>query len=232
MDDPLAKQYKNMIELLLPSEPNNLQILKFIDSRFYKTVDSADCKEANDEFEDIERVKKSLSNLRGLVYSNLIRRHDDNLFFDLTRNILSNLASFKKLESIHIHSKGNELTMYLNQNNVNALSQITELCISVSLNVNDNTAKNLHRWTPKLQKLCLVIDISEITGTHMAKFKQIIENILSGLHCLKLFQIVFDMNSDDDDDKGCLNKIVASSELIRILYQLFPEIRHKQRSTL
>merc|ERR1712228_37804 len=88
-----------------------------------------DCKEANDAFEDIERIKKSLSNLRGFVYSS--PNIADDIFYCLTRSILRNFTSFKQLESIHIHYPEVNSELELLWNN---LSNVTELCISVPFN--------------------------------------------------------------------------------------------------
>ena len=58
-------KYANMANFLLPDAPNNLRVLKMENSFFDKT-DHPECKDANDAFEDVERMKSSLCNLKGI----------------------------------------------------------------------------------------------------------------------------------------------------------------------
>lgn len=88
------------------------------------------CQKANDSFENMENVKASLSNVNALVYAkpsieeNI--NHED-LFCQLTGRILSNMASFKCLHSLHIHS--NDLFRVICSIR---RPQVYELCISHS----------------------------------------------------------------------------------------------------
>eukprot|EP01083_Nonionella_stella_P241770 843979_1 len=179
-----------MFHFLLLPQPNQLQTLKFVNASMDKT-ELPECKDANDHFSDIEVIKSSLRNLKGLVYMEESGRVD-NLYFDLTRNILSNLASFKRLESIHTHCH-QLMSCYFHQNNVSALSNVTELCISVSLQQQDRTSPllALNRWAPKLEKICLVIEISDNDHLNIVStFTPILQKILRNQTRLKLFQIV------------------------------------------
>ncbi len=59
-------EYKNIVHFMLPSQPNQLQILKIENSCFLKT-DHSESTNANNEFENINRIKISLANLKGFV---------------------------------------------------------------------------------------------------------------------------------------------------------------------
>ena len=234
----MLKRYRNMIELLLPSQPNNLQTLKFINSHF-ENDDEDKCKEANDAFEDVERIKTSLSNLRGIAFCALPDYHNntaDNHFYSLTKMIFQNLPSFTKLESIHTHSMNLDLlSLCLNQNNVKALARITELCISVSLYVNHLEFRDLYRCFPKLEKLCLVVEIGPNAHEQKDKFHQIIRWIFAKMsYCknLRLFQLVFSFRSAAKKEcysLHCMEKIRASCDLLKYFVKTMPDIRNHPR---
>eukprot|EP00483_Globobulimina_turgida_P003406 UN03412 len=98
-----------MVHFILPSQPNSLPILK-LENTYLSETQHAECKNANDEFKNIDRIKQSLANLKGFVYENphdyCLNHHY--LFYSLAGNILSNLISFKYLESLHIHLDQNQ----------------------------------------------------------------------------------------------------------------------------
>eukprot|EP01083_Nonionella_stella_P206235 750295_1 len=208
-----VNNYAEMFHFLLLPQPNQLQTLKFINASMDKT-ELTECKDANDHFSDIEVIKSSLRNLKGLVYMEEFERVG-NLYFDLTRNILSNLASFKKLESIHTHSK-QLISCYLYQNNVPALNNVTELCISVSLQ-QDSTSPlySLHTWLPKLERLCLVVKISANDHLNIRKFKPVFGKILRDQIRLKVFQIVTLIDCGYDNDPAfCAKRLKIVTEMI------------------
>eukprot|EP01084_Bolivina_argentea_P305651 528040_1 len=98
-DDPeMFAEYKNIVNFILPSQPNNLQVLKFENSYLIKT-DHIECTNANNEFENINRIKLSLANLKGFVYGQSFYDDNDNLFFNLAHRFLSNLSLFNKLNT-------------------------------------------------------------------------------------------------------------------------------------
>eukprot|EP00483_Globobulimina_turgida_P009393 UN09412 len=76
-----------MLNFILPSQPNNLEILKFENSYFMIT-DHPECNDSNDEFRNIERIKTSLSNLKGFVYHSSKYDNDENQYFNLARIVL------------------------------------------------------------------------------------------------------------------------------------------------
>eukprot|EP01083_Nonionella_stella_P311597 1111553_1 len=212
-DEMFVNNYAEMIHVLLPPQPNQLQTLKFVNASMHKT-ELTEYKDANDHFSDIEVIKSSLRNLKGLVYTEESQRVN-NLYFHLTRNILSNLISFKKLESIHTHCQP-LISCYLHQNNVPALSNVTELCISVSLQ-QDRTSPlySLHTWLPKLERLCLVIKISDNDHLNTQKFKPILEKILRNQFRLKVFQIVTLIDCAYDNDPAfCAKRLKIVTEMI------------------
>ena len=220
------KKYKNIFELLLPSQPNNLQTLKFIDSDFSPTIDNVKCEEANEAIGDIQRIKSSLSKLKGLVYVSE-NMDSSNVFYNLSRSILSRLSSFKQLESIHTHNSKDDalLPSYLRRNNANALHQVTELCISVSLG--EDLLPNLYTLVPNLEKLCLVIDVSDPKKVSISAFEAIFRNILIYLFKLKLFQIVFLMQTgfDDKDSRFCIERMKIIHQFCKIMTEVIVHLR-------
>eukprot|EP01083_Nonionella_stella_P281745 958827_1 len=120
--DKIRTCYSRMIQLLLPPQPNRLEVLKFENSSMPKT-DIFACKDVNDQL-NIDAIKSSLCNLKGLVYEQPARdRGFTNLYWLLSRDILSNLISFKQLESIHTHCE-QLIPCYLNRNNIPALAKL------------------------------------------------------------------------------------------------------------
>eukprot|EP01083_Nonionella_stella_P173065 595841_1 len=215
-DEMFVNNYAEMIHVLLPPQPNQLQTLKFVNASMDK-AELTECKDANDHFADIEVIKSSLRNLKGLVYTEESQRVN-NLYFHLTRNILSNLISFKKLESIHTHCQP-LISCYLHQNNVPALSNVTELCISVSLQqvrTSPLYSNSLNTWLPKLERLCLVIEISHNDHPNIQTFKLIFEKILRSQIRLKVFQIVtlIDCGYDNTDPAFCAKRLKIVTEMI------------------
>ncbi len=236
-DEPYEK-YQNIANFILPSQPNRLQVLKFENSCFGKTIDPK-CADINNEFANIERIKTSLSNLNGFVYAQSTEEFasNNNLYFTLTTNILSNLILFSKLESIHTHSSTHDLiALYLNFTNVTASRQISELCISVgleSLNQNPSpfntrslTPFNRRRFVPHLEKLCLVIKISDNDKAFLPNFEKIIRSILRDLAKLKVLQIVAIIEDETGSDASfCTKKINILSELSKVLVNAFLWVR-------
>eukprot|EP01083_Nonionella_stella_P281746 958829_1 len=122
--DTIRSCYAPVIQFLLPSQPNQLQVLKFENAAMPKT-DIFACKDVNDQL-NIDAIKSSLCNLKGLVYEQPARANDIeylNLYWLLSRDILSNLISFKQLESIHTHCE-QLIPCYLNRNNIPALAKL------------------------------------------------------------------------------------------------------------
>ncbi len=155
-------KYKNILHFILQSQPNNLEILKFENSRCMKTYNH-ECKIVNDEFENIEKIKTSLVNIKGFVYGQSSEDTNSNIFYILATTILSNLISFPKLNSLHTHSS-TLIQLYLNDNNINALNKITELCVSISINDDIDRSSSLYKLNtlvPNLQKLCLVVNVCD-----------------------------------------------------------------------
>eukprot|EP01083_Nonionella_stella_P206236 750297_1 len=214
-DEMFVNNYAEMIHVLLPPQPNQLQTLKFINASMHKT-ELTEYKDANDHFSDIEVIKSSLRNLKGLVYMEE-SEGVGNLYFHLTTNILSNLISFKKLESIHTHCNP-LISCYLHQNNVPALSNVTELCISVSLQqvrTSPLYSNSLNTWLPKLERLCLVIEISHNDHPNIQKFKPIFKQILRNQIRLKVFQIVTLIDCGYDNDPAfCAKRLKIVTEMI------------------
>eukprot|EP01084_Bolivina_argentea_P247767 414497_1 len=218
------KRYKNIIKFLLPSQPNMLQTLKLENSYLLKTV-HPECKDSNDEFEDIQRIKTSLNNLHGFVYGepDFDYGQSQNLFLCLTRNILLNIISFKKLESIHIHSIYDDLiSIFINDTNINRLNNISELCVSIDMSF-DKTSPllSLKKRFPKLRKLCLVVNITESDDASeiVENFEQLMTSVLKANKKLTLFQIVTVITSE-----FCIKTMNIVGELCKKLVNSFNSI--------
>eukprot|EP01083_Nonionella_stella_P218693 783999_1 len=101
-------EYGNIVNLVLPSQPNRLEVLKlentFFEQRTYNTKYCV----YNKAMADIERITSSLANIKAFVYRECTQGdiefdRDDDLFLKLTTVILSNLLLFPKLKSLHVH---------------------------------------------------------------------------------------------------------------------------------
>jgi len=193
-----APKLENIVNLLLPSQPNNLDVIKLEQSAFDKT-NHKECKKAIGAFDSIERIKSSLCNLKGFVYAappeDLETICQYNLFAVLARNVLENLTSFKKIKSLHTHDHcdNDELFSYLDKENIPNLSNIDELCVTIP--ETDWYRLKTFAHLAHLKKLCLVIDVSSLNDAFCGIIKQIICNSK-----LQLFQIVILVNHEDDDD--------------------------------
>merc|ERR1712228_437503 len=113
------------------------------------------------------------------------------------------------------------------------LTQITELCMSVSLN-NGNTTltlQNIHSLVPNLKKLCLVIRISGNEETELKKFREVVRSILILTRCndLIFFQILFLIEANNyeqnKEDNFCMDRINISTQMIKLLTKSLVYIR-------
>eukprot|EP01084_Bolivina_argentea_P174760 302709_1 len=221
--DEMIALYPNIAHFLFPSTPNNIQILKFENSVFletdgYVTEDddyNPKISAANKMLTNFNRMKSSLSNLKGLVYSvGHIGGKCDCYFKKTAEKILDNLKSFPKLKSIHYHSS---LWLY-DKPFVNVfkknMNNIQEICISLSLGciTNSEILKNIS-FNTELTKLCLVINM-ETVNTYKkecnyvdAVINKFINQILFVFRSsgkLRLFQITAVMKNDKKNDDCCL----------------------------
>merc|ERR1712228_51237 len=105
---------------------------------------------------------------------------------------------------------------------------ITELCISVSLNAQivQGSLQQLFRAT-KLKKLCLVINISDIGKTLVSEIEGIFASILMRLSHLKLFQIVFSMETTDNDKNKhfCVERMKIINQISRKMVDVIINLR-------
>eukprot|EP01083_Nonionella_stella_P173064 595833_1 len=224
--------YLKMTQFVLPSQPNQIQILKFENTHMGE-IDHKYCKETKDnniQFADIERTKASLCNLKGLVYGHTEPQTD--VLFDLSKNILGNLASFRKLESVHTHDVDKQLiSLCLTRTNTNALRNITELCLSTTImQTATSPLRSLHQLVPKLEKLCLVFNISESDHENVQTFKKTFEAILLHQTELKVFQIVAVMDSYEEDEcceevEFCKKRLVIVTKLMKQYIQVLDSVR-------
>eukprot|EP01083_Nonionella_stella_P046056 123329_1 len=234
-DDAMYSEYKNLLQFLLPSQPNNLQVLRLENSSFAITNYSM-CDDVNDQMQNIERIKSSLSNLQGFVYAGgALDINSTNQFSVLTTKILNNLPSFKRLESIHIHVSR---LASLNDNISNISDQISELCIS--LQDSGSTLPCLNTFLPKLQKVCLVQSISRSRShpnTFATAFAETVSTILRVQTQLKVCQIVLIMDEatqerEDTSVDFCANRIVVINRLMIELIKSFNRTIRSKRSLL
>eukprot|EP01083_Nonionella_stella_P071323 191508_1 len=127
-------EYGNIVNLVLPSQPNHLEVLKLENTYFEETTDP-ECVVYNDAMQDIERITSSLANIKGFVYRKCQEDcDDDDLFFNLATIILNNLLLFPKLKSLHVHGKDVLLMGSANSNTSHVYSHISELCLTVLMN--------------------------------------------------------------------------------------------------
>eukprot|EP01083_Nonionella_stella_P299656 1018916_1 len=230
-DDAMYSEYKNLLQFLLPSQPNNLQVLRLENSSFAITNYSM-CDDVNDQMQNIERIKSSLSNLQGFVYAGgALDINSTNQFSVLTTKILNNLPSFKRLESIHIHVSR---LASLNDNISNISDQISELCVSVQ--PSDSSLRCLGTFLPKLQKLCLVTYIPKDVLS-MEAFAESISEILSVQTQLKVCQIVVIMDekterTEDTDADFCTKGIVIVNHMMKELVKSFNATARSKRSLM
>eukprot|EP01083_Nonionella_stella_P074695 202704_1 len=244
--DPPFSEYKYLLNFILPPQPNTLEVLKFENSWLIKPI-HADCSNTNGQFENIDTIRSSLTNLKGIVYGEPNDDEDD-LFLPLCRIILGHLSSFKSLESIHTHClrETQLLSSYLNTNNTDALHQITELCISVPFKQNNASPLDCLAGTmslPKLEKLCLVIPISENDEEHVSTFEKIVALILRSQIKLRVFQIValiIDNAEEEEQPDFCSKRLVSLTVFLKQLTHSlchtrilpkYPKVHSKQSLT-
>eukprot|EP01083_Nonionella_stella_P071894 193422_1 len=227
-------EYKNIVDCILPLQPNNLQIIRLQCCAFKPTDAPAQCQDVNDQFEDLERIQSSLSSLKGFVYSEHYGGiYGGDPFFHLAINIISNISSFKRLESVHLHCLMGDpalLASFLDRNNVNALNQISELCISVSIH-DTLPLRCLHHLLPKLKHLCVVISISENDYHIPSTFEGVIADILRVQSRLRVFQMVVIMDESEwDKDQTCSTfceeRIAILNEFLRKLVMSLNALQH------
>eukprot|EP01083_Nonionella_stella_P047963 128456_1 len=210
----------------------HLQILRFENSHFEPT-DHTECNGATRAFRDLDRIKASLINLKGLVYSKHVDiDNSSNQFFHLSSTIVHNISSFKRLKSIHAHClNAPQFLSFLNPNNTNELNQIRELCISVSIHQRTGSPLNCLQQTslPKLRKLCIVV--SGDSGSPSNSFAQAITSVLQKQGKLRVFQLVIVMNEpeskvEDTDDRFCERKIAVLNRFLKELLKLWSIARN------
>eukprot|EP01083_Nonionella_stella_P046055 123325_1 len=241
-DDEIYSEYRNMLNFILPSQPNSLQVLR-LEGSFFEATTHSTCDDVNDQMQNIERIKSSLSNLQGFVYAEHMGRLyssdiESNEFFHLTTNILNNLSSFKRLESIHIHSFFDQRVFsVLNDNISNISDQIRELCVSVQ--PRDSSLRCLGTFLPKLQKLCLVTYIPNNCVLNMGAgaFAESISRILSVQTQLKVCQIVIIIDektdtTEDTDADFCTKGIVIVNQMMKELVKSFNATARSKRSLM
>ena len=90
-DPEIYEQYKNMVHFILPPQPNNLEILKFQNSYFIKSTE-AECQDTNAEYENIERIKKSLANLKALVIKSIVKLTSVSITFNASERFFFKLS--------------------------------------------------------------------------------------------------------------------------------------------
>eukprot|EP01083_Nonionella_stella_P004932 14412_1 len=229
---PVYAEYNRMVDFILPQQPNALEILKFENASFCKTDDPR-CTATNDEFANINRIKSSLSNLKGFVYQEYITTNmyadSDDLYLPLCQNIMRNLSSFSKLESLHAHclfdtESLNSLVSYIDVFMLN----VTELCISVPFK--QETPSILDRLPNNLEKLCLVVHVSSKDKIHTAWFKREVASILQSQIMLRVFQIVAVMAEDEDEDPSksfCRKRLNVLTEFVKHMIQSLNDTRNQ-----
>eukprot|EP01083_Nonionella_stella_P068931 183362_1 len=232
IDSPV---HQDMIHFVLPPQPNQIRILKFENSFWRKEDESQEDGIAV----GIDHIKSSLCHLQGLVYHDHVLRETLNFFYHLVRNVLSNLVFFKNLESIHTHDYDADTdtpfySCYLSDSNANplpALRNITELCLSISMEQDPTSPlRSLHTLIPKLEKLCLVIQIQENDDQNVQNLKKTLQTILIKQTKLKTLQIVMVMDEiEDEDDETdgtfCSKRIAVVTELMKCMVTLLQFIR-------
>eukprot|EP01083_Nonionella_stella_P052268 138742_1 len=232
--DDVCSEYKNMVNFILPTEPNNLEIIRFENSSFERSMGKG-CESANDQFVNLDRIQSSLCNLKGFVYSQRINEpNSENQFFHLSTHISNNISSFKRLSSIHIHCLDDPqlITSFLNRNNMDTFNQITELCISVPIPSPGSPLHYLSTFKTELEKLCVVMHISDIDASNMATWGQRIASIIHKQTKLKVFQVVIIMDetedeTDETDLHFCTKRIVILNKLLK---QLVKSLNALERS--
>eukprot|EP01083_Nonionella_stella_P052269 138746_1 len=223
--DPIYSEYENIVNYILPLQPNNLEVIRFENSSLDREISTL-CDDATNAFLNVDRLRLSLSKLKGIVYSECEQAaNSDNMFFHLTTNILNNISSLKVLESIHIHCLKDPqlLTSFLNRNNMNLFNAITELCISVPIDTRqtvDSPLGCLSVFPTALEKLCLVIYISPTDSKNMNTLGQTIASILRKQTKLKVFQIVIIMDEiqgapEQTDPRFCTKRIAVLNHLLK-----------------
>eukprot|EP01083_Nonionella_stella_P123677 372811_1 len=239
--DPIYSEYENIVNYILPLQPNNLEVIRFENSSLDREL-SNKCDDANNAFLNVDRLRLSLSKLKGIVYSERVTGgtlNSDNMFFHLTTNIVNNISSLKLLESIHIHCLKDHqlLTSFLNRNNMNSFNAITELCISVPIDARQSAGSPLgclSSFSTELEKLCLVIYISPTDSKNMNTLGLTIASILQKQTKLKLFQIVIIMDEtqgihERTDPQFCTKRIAVLNELLKKLAKSFNALHCKSR---
>eukprot|EP01083_Nonionella_stella_P058700 153718_1 len=194
-DGDIVPKSMHMLQFILPQQPNNLQVLKLENSYCSITnVMEGEIDDADQTFNNLKRIKESLTNLKGFCCST-VQTHD-NYFYEISVKILSHLSCFKRLQSIHTHNT-ELLGLYLHDANIPTLCQITELCITVpSGETGLALLRNLRDWTPNVQKICLVFDVDHEKKDYLLKYVPMIQNILKFAGNLRLFCIVTKMEDE------------------------------------
>eukprot|EP01083_Nonionella_stella_P218695 784002_1 len=229
-------EYGNIVNLVLPSQPNRLEVLKlentFFEQRTYNTKYCV----YNKAMADIERITSSLANIKAFVYRECTQGdiefdRDDDLFLKLTTVILSNLLLFPKLKSLHVHEKDALLLGRGdgNSNTDNVYNNIDELCLTVLMNTFKYivTTRPLTKLYPNLEKLCLVIDINPSDGdadraSDATLFMRWITHLLDTYE-LKVLQIVALLQTKpvNDDVSFCQKRIRILNTFVQKFVTLF-----------
>eukprot|EP01083_Nonionella_stella_P134435 409038_1 len=221
-------EYGNIVNLVLPSQPNRLEVLK-LENTLFQRVTHSDCVVYNKAMADVQRIASSLANIRGFVYSKCNEneytcRDNDDLFLSLATVIFKNLLLFPKLKSLHVHGKS-----IINTNTGNVYNSIDELCLTVLMDSFKYivTARPLTKLYPNLEKLCLVIDINPSDGdadraTDATLFMRWITHLLDTYE-LKVLQIVALLQTKpvNDDVSFCQKRIRILNTFVQKFVTLF-----------
>eukprot|EP01083_Nonionella_stella_P068932 183363_1 len=231
--NPNISEYGNIINLVLPSQPNHLEVLKLENTLFQKQT-HPECKVFNEAIEDVERIASSLANIKGFVYRKCTVYHENDQFLNLANNILNNILLFPRLQSLHVHGK-DALSLGRAHDRFN---NINELCLTVSLDRFKYIVETrpLTKTYPKLEKLCLVIDINTSDGdadrtSAATLFKRVLTEIFDTYE-LKVLQIVAVLKAGGDEDTSfCEKRIRILNTFIQQFITLFHSLATNSSAT-
>eukprot|EP01083_Nonionella_stella_P134434 409037_1 len=229
----IVSEYGNIVNLVLPSQPNHLEVLKLENTLFQKQT-HPECKVFNEAIEDVERIASSLANIKGFVYRKCTVYHENDQFLNLANNILNNILLFPRLQSLHVHGK-DALSLGRAHDRFN---NINELCLTVSLDRFKYIVETrpLTKTYPKLEKLCLVIDINTSDGdadrtSAATLFKRVLTEIFDTYE-LKVLQIVAVLKAGGDEDTSfCEKRIRILNTFIQQFITLFHSLATNSSAT-
>eukprot|EP01084_Bolivina_argentea_P180527 311901_1 len=116
------------------------------------------------------------------------------------------------------------ISSYINDNTIDTSNKISELCISVSPRLSTKLSATLPRLLPKLEKLCLVINI---TDSFNVRFAIQLKLFLQSVTQLKLLQIVVvGLDTQNTDPEFCCKKLNMLTKFIVKLVAALIDIRN------